>query len=153
MFGGHLRETDEGPYLFVEWFEWTRGGRTVYFSVDHMRFEAMRWKVKPRGIALGDKFVEEMIRRSGVEERRLREQEDDKLFEPGIVLEWSNGTHIVADGNHRMVRAYRMGAKMFPCFILTKSMWSNCLITHPINDGGRRVPNVPDICPETEDET
>jgi hypothetical protein len=142
---------DNPDFLKVQWFEYKseKTGIERCFSVDHMRFEIMRFQLKPWGIVLSDQFVNGILKHGGVDEEGLARHSDEKLKEPGIVLEWSHGTHVVADGNHRMVKAYRRGWPTFPCFILSKTLWSRCLIDHPIFGTGERVPNVPDICPET----
>jgi hypothetical protein len=65
-----------------------------------------------------------------IEEPKVRRlaNRPDIYCTPVILLEWEDGTHVLADGNHRFVILWRMGIRRMPAYIVTKDIWQKFLV-------------------------
>lgn len=103
----------------------------------HINASALRKAIDAGQVIVENKFVglvglyEEVLARCGIEEHHIqRYSPDDAAFTPIIVCIIGDREMIV-DGNHGLVKAYRMGLRMKPALFVTQEQWSAFLVKPP----------------------
>lgn len=117
-----LPRTDE----FFVWEDANTGALT------HIAVSALlRWlpgRVPPQGMALTPDLVAAVRRQNGVETDHLSRIDAARLEVPVLVLEWGDGTSIVADGSHRILKRAAMGMVDAQAYIVPRALWVHFVI-------------------------
>jgi hypothetical protein len=78
-------------------------------------------------VDLDEALVAHVARKHGIEPGHLTKTLD-RVEEPCVFLDYGDGTHIVADGNHRVVARHLLGMKTVPAWLVPKKVWQRFLI-------------------------
>lgn len=68
-----------------------------------------------------------VVSSGGVEEARIKAFPFSKIDEPGIGCLFADGTLLLVDGNHRLVKRVRFGLKMMKIMAGRPAVWESCL--------------------------
>jgi hypothetical protein len=72
-------------------------------------------------MVLYEELHQMILKQQGIERDHLDSIPlDDVAFEPAIVVEDKNNTHIIVDGNHKIVKAYEIGLRRRPAFFVPR---------------------------------
>ena len=65
---------------------------------------------------------------AGIEQRRVKRMVEPYASFPILGVLWKEGTTLIVDGNHRIVRAYEDGKKELNCILFKPPFWENFLL-------------------------
>jgi hypothetical protein len=107
-----------------EMFTWSpHDGPVLHFATTRLiaYLEASGAPVVP--VELTQALVEHCIRKHGVEPGHLPRLTRERLQEPCVLVAWPDGSHVVADGNHRVVARHLLGFETFPAWMVEERVW------------------------------
>lgn len=78
-------------------------------------------------VELDEALATHVAKRHGIEVPHLTNSLE-RLEEPCVFLDYGDGTHIVADGNHRVVARHLLGFKTVPAWLVPKKVWQRFLV-------------------------
>lgn len=86
-------------------------GTYRYFDINRLyRIAAENPAVFPVLSAPIDPAVVEYIReKQGIEAEHVKGMTQSRVMEPGLILQFDDGTYVILDGNHRIVKRHAMG--------------------------------------------
>lgn len=87
--------------------------------------------VTPEWIKIIREQVETVVKNHGVEPEHMKRLNDDCLSRPCIFVEWRDGTHILVDGNHRLVYAHLRKKKEILGWLVKQQVWKDFTIKVP----------------------
>jgi hypothetical protein len=82
-------------------------------------------RLEPRDrlmLGITDDMANHIAKFNGIEAHHLSSIDDERLKVPVMCLELPKGTHIMIDGNHRVVAAHRRGIQALPAMMFTLGM-------------------------------
>lgn len=83
-------------------------------------------------IPLEKDMVEHIEKYSGIEPYRIKRiKKDDIPRYPVYIIKLENDTHTVCDGNHRIVKAWRLGFREIRAIIILPELWRQCVLPMP----------------------
>lgn len=100
-------------------------GTTHHFAITRLACH-LRQTAKPVTIDIVPSFAKRCIRHRGIESHRLRTWSDPAL--PIIYLEWPDGSHLLCDGHHRYVSAWKARCKHIQSYMVPREVWVHFLI-------------------------
>jgi len=105
-------------------------GATRHFNASAMTRAVLANTVTPvfETLALYDDLVAHIEKFHGVEEPHLANL-GSSINNPIIVVEFPDGDNLVVDGNHRVVKRWRLGLKTVPAAIFKPGQWEPFLVT------------------------
>lgn len=78
--------------------------------------------------------IESYLRKdAGIEEHRVERLVEPYASIPIIGILWDDGTTLIVDGNHRIVRAYGDGKKELNCILFKHPFWENFLLPDDVS--------------------
>ncbi len=112
-------------------------GVTRHFNCSKMLMAVLQGTIKFEKVAA--EVIEETYQRilghHGVEEGKIRALTDFDMRVPilicKIIENGDSGTDTIVDGNHRIVKGYRAGQRMFMAAVIEEPEWSKFLIHFP----------------------
>lgn len=118
-------------------------GVTRHFNPSAMLRAIIDLKVFPicQMIDLSTDLVESIESNHGVEQDRL-DKILDRLDNPIVIIKFEDQTHLVIDGNHRVVKRWRLGKDDAPAFIFEPGQWEDFLVTDMDLPRGLYIPMV-----------
>jgi hypothetical protein len=73
--------------------------------------------------------VDFVMANRGVDEYHVNERlKDADLEQPGLMCNWSDGSKLVVDGNHRYVARFRRGKPFMSFFVFPEHVWRRALL-------------------------
>jgi hypothetical protein len=114
-----------------EVYSWSskKRGSTLHFAITRMRMYLESLDLPIIEAALTKELILAVASSNGLEEEHLERQSDEKLDQPIIMLDCGDGTHIVADGSHRMLRRFLKGLFTAPTWSVPEHIWQRFIIT------------------------
>lgn len=112
-----------------EYFAWSdqNTGEVIHFATTRMNtYLSSHWPVTK--VALTPQLVTTVIAQNGIELEHLERIDDARLNEPVIMLAWPDGTHVTADGSHRLVKRASLGLHFVPAFLAPERLWRRFVI-------------------------
>lgn len=105
-------------------------GVTRHFNTSAMVRGVMHSKVTPlyRSIDLSESLVAYIEKNHGVEQSHLSNVEHT-IDNPVVLVEFEDGTSLVVDGNHRIVKRWRKGLKSATAMVFKPDQWAEFLVT------------------------
>jgi hypothetical protein len=105
-------------------------GTTTHIAVGRLnewcKVELSKGKIEVFKVPIDVEFAEWCVSNHGIEPHRLARMVEHLSVldtEPVIFVAWPNGSHLLADGNHRYVSAARAGHTEINAFVLTDTEW------------------------------
>ena len=77
-------------------------------------------------ITLEEELIDHLVSNHGIEEHHLDRALD--LEEPVLMVEFSDGKSLVIDGNHRLVKRWRLGKKVASAAVVAPGNWEKFLV-------------------------
>jgi hypothetical protein len=138
------QENNEGPRVLIiegmspfdEVFEFTAPGEpTIYVNATRLRKHCEN---TPGAAVCGpavfhQQLYDHVLANNGIEKTKLARlsQRPDIYCQPVLLLECDDGSHIMADGNHRFVILWRMGIRRIPAYVIPETTWRQFVIELP----------------------
>jgi hypothetical protein len=82
-------------------------------------------------IALTQSDVYVVIRQYGIEIEHLERIQPTQLRQPGLMVSFDDGTDLIVDGNHRLVKRYQTGLREMYFFRFTEEQAKQAMIDVP----------------------
>lgn len=95
----------------------------VHIAATRLRRYLVDTKAPLMAIALDEQLAHRLVRQGGIDTDHLATVDPNKVLEPAILMEWADGHHTVADGNHRLIAAYVAGARRVPAYLVAEKVW------------------------------
>jgi len=131
-----------------EMFTWAPyDGPVLHFAMSRLVRYLRDSGRPPEPVELTEDLVRHCVEKHGVELDHLPSIKRDRLEDPCVLLAWPDGTHIVADGNHRLAMRYMLGMDHFFGWMVPEATWRRFTIDGvPTNKADaiafvRRFPN------------
>lgn len=99
-------------------------GFTRIWNASEVARAVMEGRLEPKDrfkLDLTDELVAHVAAFNGVEAYHLPTIDEDRLQTPVMCVELPEGTHIIIDGNHRVVVAHKRGLKTLPALMFTQA--------------------------------
>jgi hypothetical protein len=104
-------------------------GTTLHFAMTRMRTYLESSELPVIDVALTKELIFAIASSNGLEEEHFDRQSDEKLEQPVIMFDCDDGSHIVADGSHRMVRRFLKYIFFVPAWSVPERIWRRFIIT------------------------
>lgn len=117
--------------LTDEFFAWTpkASGAVLHFAITRLNLYLTAIDHPVTYIDLGHPFVMDTVRQNGIEPEHLDRIPVSRLADPVILLDWGDGTHVLADGGHRIVKASLvLGRTEAPAWLTPARIWRRFVI-------------------------
>ena len=99
-------------------------GELTIVAVERLLKDKEYIKIKPIPVAVLEDSAKTCFINNGVEPHRLaRLAAEDVITHPVTYLDMSDGTHLLADGNHRYVKAYLLRMSRLPARLVPEKLW------------------------------
>ncbi len=94
-------------------------GETIHVNVTKLAANLDRAKGEFRFMALTENLYQMILTTQGIERQHIDNNitMDEAAYDPAIVLE-DGDTHIIVDGNHKIVKAFEMGLRRRPAIFV-----------------------------------
>lgn len=113
----------EQVYTFKE----DKTGELHHFAVDQMN-AYIRAALKPELIVIHPDMLKHLVNRGGWEPDHLANMSDAALEAPCTLIDYGDGTHVLADGVHRVLKHAQKGHDTFPAYVVPERIWRRFLI-------------------------
>jgi len=110
----------------------TKGGPEITVAVDLLTEWVRANHIPITAIACEQEQAEKFYRDNGVEPHRLARITAKHLRSPVLLLDLGDGTHMLADGNHRYVVAAANGITRLPAWLVKHSYWQPFRVDMPL---------------------
>jgi hypothetical protein len=104
-------------------------GEVFHFAVDRLNHYLRSTKAEVTQIIIHEALFKHLSERNGAEIEHFNRISEESLATPGIMLAWSDGSHVQADGTHRALRCAMRGDPTFPAYIVQENVWRRFLVT------------------------
>jgi hypothetical protein len=106
-------------------------GVTRHWNTSAMVRAVFERKVKPAHgeCDINGSLVAHILSNHGVEEANLAQLPDKVLDIPVVLAQFTDGTSLLIDGNHRVVKRWRKGLKKVHAMIFSEEQWKPFLLT------------------------
>lgn len=104
-------------------------GPVLHFAVTRLNAYLTARKFPVSHIDLGRDFVLAVVKQNGIEPPHLDKVTVERLHMPATLLEAGDGSHIVADGAHRIVKAALVGWTGSPAWLVPETIWRRFVIS------------------------
>lgn len=108
-------------------------GEQVTYSIHHMQklvsalYKA--GKLRAAYVAVDRDFAKYCQTNRGIENHRLERITAEMIkTRPIFMLEMPDGSHLLADGHHRYVKASKLRLRTIRAFLLPKEVWEPCIV-------------------------
>jgi hypothetical protein len=103
-------------------------GEVHHFAVDLMNAYLRASGLKPEPVIIHQAMVDHLLRRGGWELEHLESLPEAALESPCTLIVYGDGTHILADGVHRLLRHTLANHETFPAYLVPERIWRRFLI-------------------------
>lgn len=106
-------------------------GVTRHWNTSAMVRAVFERKVQPHlaECDLTQGLIDHILQHHGVEERSLATLPEKVLEIPVVLAQFADGTSLLVDGNHRVVRRWRKGLKKVHAMVFSEDQWTPFLVT------------------------
>ena len=105
-------------------------GQEWHFDIQWLRASCIShpesWELRDVPICHADSAL--VIKSRGATIERAKAVPLSALDEPGIMLKWSDGTTLIVDGNHRLVKRVRRNLKTMKFWVTDVHTWSKSVL-------------------------
>lgn len=102
-------------------------GEPLHFATTRMVVYLRTSGYPVENVELTEELARHVAQKHGVEPGHLANTLE-RINEPCVLLDWGDGTHVVADGNHRVVARYMMQLPTLPAWLLPEKVWRRFVI-------------------------
>lgn len=107
-----------------EMFTWSpHDGPVLHFATTRLVDYLESTKAPVIEVELDQALADHCVHKHGVGPGHLPRITPGRLKEPCVLLAWPDGTHVVADGNHRVVARHLLGLPTFPAWMVEERVW------------------------------
>lgn len=109
-------------------------GVTRHFNASALLRAIMRKQIQPLPqfieLGLDEGLVDYIEKNQGVEQDHVERISEASTNNPILMVEFKDdGTHVIIDGSHRVVKRWRMGKHSIPCILVKEPGWVPFLVT------------------------
>lgn len=111
-------------------------GELLHFDVEPMFKAAVEGFLEKKPICdtltlgLNDEIYQHVLQHHGIEEAKVARLCEPYLYYPIIIADFGE-TQAPVDGNHRIIKLYRMGIRRANAFLFKRQQWEKFLVQFP----------------------
>lgn len=103
-------------------------GMVTVFNTSAMVESAIRGKIEPEEVEIDPALAEFVMRSHAVSAAKADALPEKALLNPILLIQFADGKYLLADGNHRFVKASRVGRKTILAWLLPESVWRDFVV-------------------------
>lgn len=103
-------------------------GLVQHFAVDQLNKYLRGIDMQPEPVIIHHHLLQQLINRGGWEKAHLENLPDEAMEVPCTLIAYTDGTHILADGVHRVLKRAMKGHQEFMAYHVPERIWKRFLI-------------------------
>jgi hypothetical protein len=108
-------------------------GTTYHFDIlklnDMIEMHPSQYKVETYAIRAED--IDHIVKFNGIEQEHIDRIPESEVNKFGIIIQWQDSTQTIINGNHRMVKRFRLGYDFMKFYVLTMQQTKKSLLAIP----------------------